>query len=254
MCGIFFSCSEKTDLSPSNVMLNCLKRRGPDDEHVVQRQLKTFNDVNSPLNKVLYLTFVSTVLSFRGDQVVHQPLEDPSSGSLLCWNGEAWKINGTIVVGNDAQLIFSLLLNATEGENVEPSNRSIAYSQALQATINVISSISGPYSFVFYDARRQRIFYGRDVLGRRSLLSATAEDGVIKLSSICDGSVSDPWTEVEANGIYMLDLTTGPTPIENGNRVLKHISWSNKEDSPEFYPFLVRFYPRLSLIITLTNT
>lgn len=189
---------------------------------------------------VFYLTLVSTVLSLRGDEVMRQPMEDRSSGSLLCWNGEVWKIDGTIFGGNDVQLIFSLLLEATKHKNEENDDKPIAYTETLQAVINVIASLSGPYAFVFYDARHQRVFYGRDILGRRSLLSQSTEGGNLTVSSICDGSVSNAWSEVEANGIYWLDLALGRTHSENENYVLKHIPWLKAGNYSELLPYLVR--------------
>jgi asparagine synthetase B (glutamine-hydrolysing) len=240
MCGIFFSCSRQNDLPPSSGVLDCLKRRGPDDQQGVQLRLEVPKCAGSTLMHVFHLTLVSTVLSLRGNEVVRQPLEDPLSGSLLCWNGEVWKIDGTIFGGNDVQPIFSLLLEATKRNTVGHDDRSIAYAETLQAVINVITCLSGPYAFVFYDARHQRIFYGRDILGRRSLLYKSAEDGNLTVSSICDGSVSDAWSEVEANGIYMLDLAIGRTDSENEDYVLKHIPWSKEEDGSGLCPCLVR--------------
>ncbi len=237
MCGIFFSCSCQDDLSPSTEILDCVKRRGPDHEQVVRRKLEVYNGAETPLKRVFYLTFLSTVLSLRGDQVVCQPLEDPLSGSLLCWNGEAWKIDDTSFGGNDVQPIFSLLLEAIRHENVGAADKSTAYTKSLQAVNNVFARLAGPYAFVFYDARHQRIFYGRDILGRRSLVFNMSGDSNLIISSISDGSVSDAWCEVEANGIYMLDLAIGQTHSENKTHVLKHIPW---EDDSRLFPHSVR--------------
>ena len=240
MCGIFLSCSEEGYLGPSDEVLDCLKRRGPDHDQLVHRKVQLPGNAVSASDKVFYLTFVSTVLSLRGNGVVAQPLEESSSGSLLCWNGEAWKIRGTMLDGNDVQRVFSLLLKATECEVVENNDSLIAYTVALQAVVDVIASISGPYSFIFYDARHQHIFYGRDVLGRRSLLSTSSENGSLMVSSICDGSVSDAWSEVEANGIHMLDLTIGRASTADLEHLIKHIRWSEEDNVPDNSPLLVR--------------
>ena len=240
MCGIYFSYSEEGYLPPSDGVLGCLNRRGPDHSQVVQRKLERSNHADSISNKASYLTFVSTVLSLRGEHVIQQPLQDAASGSLLCWNGEAWKVHSTFLDGNDVQPIFTLLLEATGYDIVENSDKSIAYCETLQAVTNVIASISGPYCFVFYDARHRQIFYGRDVLGRRSLLSTTSENGSLTVSSICNGAVSDAWTEVEANGIYVLDLKTGRASTADSRQAIKHIRWLKEDDIPETTPFLVR--------------
>ena len=240
MCGIFFSCSSQEHLVPSGRVLSCLARRGPDSQQVVQRKLRSSNYVDTALKTVYYINFVSTVLSLRGDSVVRQPLEDSRSGSLLCWNGEAWKVNGTSISGNDAQLIFCLLLEATNHESMDNQDISNTYTRTLQAVLKVVATISGPFSMVFFDAKYQRIFYGRDVLGRRSLLLARSEKNCVQVSSICDGSFFDVWGEVEANGIYVLNLAANSNQFANETCALKHIPWSEEEDSSDSFPSLVR--------------
>lgn len=163
-----------------------------------------------------FLVFVSTVLSLRGNHVVHQPLEDTESGSLLCWNGEAWTIDGTKIVGNDAEHVFALLLQATQHKITAVDFLSPSSEESLHGIIDVMSSIAGPYSFVFYDAKYRRILYGRDALGRRSLLTKRNIDGSVIISSVCDGSASDVWVEVDANGIYNLNLAPNFNTMENG--------------------------------------
>ena len=240
MCGIYFSCSYQEHLAPSCNVLECLARRGPDSEQVLQRKLESSNNVDTTLESVLYITFVSTVLSLRGDQVVRQPLEDSSSDSILCWNGEVWKINDKGIDGNDAQLVFHLLLAATKSKSMANQDTMIDYTETLQAVINFISTLSGPFSFVFYDAGHQRIFYGRDALGRRSLLSKRSENGIMQVSSICDGCTSNTWEEVEVNGIYMFDLATDSYSGVEEKYLLNLIPWSGGNMGPCSFPSLVR--------------
>ncbi|KAK4506574.1 hypothetical protein PRZ48_000306 [Zasmidium cellare] len=70
-----------------------------------------------------------------------------------------------------------------------------------------MSQVAGPYAFVFHDAARRRLFFGRDFLGRRSLLRQITRDGDILLSSVTDGATSNSWSEVEADGVYCIDLS-----------------------------------------------
>ena len=240
MCGIYFSCSQYEYLLPSSGLFDCLKRRGPDAKRVIQRKIEISDFVGSAAKKAFHLTFISTVLSLRGNHVVRQPLEESSSGSLLCWNGEAWKIDDRIVDGNDVQSIFNLLLKAAKPGTVGNNDSLTPHTETLRAIINVFARISGPYSFVFYDAGHQRVFYGRDLLGRRSLLSKIVEDDSFVLSSIGNGCVSDTWTEVEANGIHMLNLTRGQGRSKTTDYVLGHMLWSTEEKVPESSPSLVR--------------
>lgn len=214
MCGIFFSCSLDKHRTPSDSLRANLSRRGPDNISTVLRSV-TLGTVASPdlfpkwHNKVQCLTFVTTVLSLRGDSIVSQPLEDQSSGSLFCWNGEAWKIDDHVVQGNDAKPVFDLLLNATRPNPLIVNGRPASYEQSLRNFVNALSSVTGPFAFLFYDAPHQRVFYGRDVLGRRSLLIKRSSIN-FDLSSISGSTDTENWSEVEADGLYLLDLTKCP--------------------------------------------
>ena len=122
-----------------------------------------------------------------------QPLHDPSTGSVLCWNGEAWRINDLAVQGNDAEAVFALL-SSTKDQN---------------EALDVLRSVDGPFAFAYFDGDAKKLIYGRDRLGRRSLLVKGSEydEGEFCLSSVAD----DPgagWTEVQADGIYVMDLAS----------------------------------------------
>lgn len=188
MCGIFASLSRHQHVRPDRGTTLFLANRGPDCCHSLERSIDAVHAV-----------FRSTVLALRGSSVVPQPLLDAASGSILCWNGEAWEIDQEPVTGNDSQAVLELFRDAC--------GRSPPNSAA--AVVDCISRIRGPYAFVFYDAVGRRLFYGRDCLGRRSLLQSTNHAGDFVLSSICDGHVSSSWREVEADGIYMVDLDAG---------------------------------------------
>ena len=212
MCGIFFSISEGDRLTPDEDLLDTIRKRGPDS--IGTRSLTvTVQPIASSntFTQSRLLTFVSTVLSLRGDSIIEQPLEDPDSGSLLCWNGEAWKINNALVQGNDAKAVFHLLLQASQSCSTYPQDESSSPDEGLRNAVQAIGSITGPYAFVFYDAQSRRVFYGRDALGRRSLV--TKRYGPkrygpesLAISSVPDATEVDGWEEVEADGVYMLDL------------------------------------------------
>lgn len=203
MCGIYISCSRKTRAALSSVTCEYLKRRGPDSFKAIYREfpghrLQTASDASEAK---ISLIFNASVLSLRGDSVVEQPLEDPQTGSILCWNGEAWKINGAACKENDTKSVFDTLIQATKPKMTPSSDEETA-----DAFMNAFRSISGPSAFAFYDGLNQKIFYGRDRLGRRSLLQRVDPDGNLLISSVCHPSASQTWTEVKAGWICILDL------------------------------------------------
>ena len=201
MCGIFFSCCKNDFANPSGSLRSRLEKRGPD--HCDTTRLKTGESAKQP---PYYLEFFSTVLSLRGDHIVKQPLVDPASSSVLCWNGEVWKIDGKAIVGNDAEIVFDLLLKTTIPNEIDPSIRDVVNESVSDRVIDMFSRITGPYAFVFYDARNAQVFYGRDVLGRRSLLRNKNGKDSFAISSICSPDATHEWVEVEADSIYRLDL------------------------------------------------
>ena len=195
MCGIFFSLSSGPS-PPTPETQSLLEKRGPDSNqtHTVHKRLEAPDGQSFSY----YLTFISTVLSLRGDHVFSQPLVDQTTQSVLCWNGEAWKIDGKHVSGNDTEHILNLFLQAVSGNDDDQRLTTHKLGEA-------VARISGPFAFVFYDATHSRLFFSRDCLGRRSLLQGY-EDENLKICSICDGSSSAHFEEVGFSGVYMIDL------------------------------------------------
>jgi asparagine synthetase B (glutamine-hydrolysing) len=170
MCGIFFSIARNGPVLPDQHTVDALHARGPDSYKVLNVTCSTDNA------QKIYLTFISSVLALRGERIQRQPLFDEASGSVFCWNGEAWKVGGDKVTGNDSVHVWDLLLQATSPQQESDRHQRIS---------EVLTSIAGPFAFVFYDAPTSTVYYGRDRLGRRSLLVNQCDDGSsLTLSSI----------------------------------------------------------------------
>ncbi|RDA95950.1 hypothetical protein CP533_5814 [Ophiocordyceps camponoti-saundersi (nom. inval.)] len=183
MCGIYASISSSSSSSSSSSdhheppgLLQRLRNRGPDHVGHVRQRLHI-------RDRVLSLNLTSTVLALRGDGVTRQPLVDPDTGSVFCWNGEAWSIDGRPVQGNDAEAVMA----ACQTHSI----------------VEALRSIEGPFAFVYLDRPASRLYYGRDRLGRRSLLMKPGDPW--SLASIADAPAAG-WTEVEADGFYFLSL------------------------------------------------
>ncbi|KAF2709109.1 asparagine synthetase domain-containing protein 1 [Pleomassaria siparia CBS 279.74] len=211
MCGIFFSISRHKYVVPDAGTKQALQNRGPDSSGGYRILIPAEHDREQGPSLQLFATAFSTVLSLRGTAVVKQPLQNDDTGSMLCWNGEAWSIQGHSdpVVGNDSQLVFDLLLQQTSSSLV------LDRCSSVQRTAAILSAIRGPYAFVFYDAINQYLYYGRDCLGRRSLLRKFSLEHDLILSSVCDNATGDQWEEVEADGINVIDLkrTSSEEPL-----------------------------------------
>ncbi|KAL8656278.1 MAG: hypothetical protein Q9210_000369 [Variospora velana] len=172
--------------------------------------------------------------------LVTQPLQDPQTDSILCWNGEAWKIDNTLIAGNDTRTIFDNLLRAGS----KTPDRALDERERLDdAIVRFFSRVSGPFAFIFYNARQGSVYYGRDRLGRRSLLRSKAHNGDIVISSVCSGPSTTNWAEVEADGVYVIHLAN---ISENTGLVEKRIAWPETKD-------LHDSIPRLSLATPAVN-
>ncbi|OTA91298.1 hypothetical protein M434DRAFT_389027 [Hypoxylon sp. CO27-5] len=194
MCGIHAVISTTAIQSISPELKSLLSNRGPDHFGQSYREVAFENG-----DSLIRVNFTSTVLALRGDHIARQPLESSTTRSVLCWNGEAWRIDGqSIRCKNDGELILARL----EAHNVSsPETRE-------SHVLNVLRNIDGPFAFLYYDAQIKRLYFSRDRLGRRSLLISQAEDGdSISFSSVADVSATG-WKEVDADGIYSLDLNT----------------------------------------------
>lgn len=192
MCGIHAVISNTAPAPLPPYLRACLCNRGPD--HIGQLATRVSRNEDA---HATFLTFTSTVLALRGDHLTEQPLIHPQTGSALCWNGEAWKVGGRTIHGNDGRAILNLL-----------SEASASAAGNVEAILDVLLSIQGPFAFVYFDKPASKVYYGRDRLGRRSLLALPSQDGSsFAISSVTD--TSDPrWEEVDADGIYVLDLST----------------------------------------------
>ncbi|KAL6718095.1 hypothetical protein ACLMJK_004181 [Lecanora helva] len=185
----------------------------------------------------VFLTFVSTVLSLRGNSVVSQPLEDTDSESLLCWNGEAWTIRNQEIDGNDAQVLFHQLIKAASAAQSD---------QALQNILGVFDGVTGPFSFVFYDAYHHYVFFGRDVLGRRSLMVNNTLPEMIAVSSIADVQDRQSWAEVGLGQVYMVDLRKALNSDAEASQRIKSFSWSLENPEIELHHTLHYPFPKFN--------
>lgn len=204
MCGIFFSIAKNRPCLPDSETVIALQARGPDSYRVLNAT------VSRPSIDTVYLTFVSSVLALRGNAIQQQPLYDSDSGSILCWNGEAWKINGVAVAGNDSARVFDRLLEASH------SSEGVAHERICE----VLTQISGPFAFVFFNAPTATVYYGRDRLGRRSLLVDRSHDQSLTLSSIGWSSGETPLIEVNPESVHYVS-------IENDTSSSGELPWSN---------------------------
>lgn len=206
-------------MSPDADVLQLLQRRGPDSTSCAQHTYSHDCDETSPQRESggnIFLNFTSTVLSLRGSRTVTQPLQNLDGSHVLCWNGEAWSIAGHPAKGNDTEAVFELLSAAAS----QSRGTNLSAQDASNAIAKHMATIAGPYAFVFFDRHAGRVYLGRDFLGRRALLWRISESGDLLISSVTSGSHDNAWSEIDADGIYCIDLNVPSERAETQDQAL----------------------------------
>ncbi|KAF5449509.1 hypothetical protein F2P56_029947 [Juglans regia] len=152
------------------------------------------------------LHFVGATLQLRGINPIVQPLVD-ISGNILVYNGE---IFGGIYINsdsNDTEILLQALGKCC------PSNSHLctitdSCDEKRQSSIpGVLSAIKGPWAVIYWQESSKTLWFGRDAIGRRSLLVhwPTLEDGRFMLSSVSPVSSIEQSSGFEAeNGFNKL--------------------------------------------------
>lgn len=132
---------------------------------------------------------------------VPQPLQ-ADNGDALLWNGELFRCSDArvrLVDGaNDSLVVFEALRVACNAD------------ESLDAVVRLLAAFDGPWSMVFFDARHRRLLFGRDPLGRRSLLFGLSDDQFC-LSSVARGSSS---LEVAPRGLFWIALDDAQPQVQ----------------------------------------
>ena len=179
MCGILVGVG--TSLEAASLEHAENSKRGPD-----------MNDSITVKISNCVLEFRGYVLGLRGPLTSQPFFKIDSNGifdssfPLLLFNGEAYGGLNIGIDSNDGQKLYEKLCEAeTEKQMLE-----------------IISVIEGEWSLVLLF--KNNLYFGRDFLGRRSLLMKQTSSDSFVLASVSSGE--NGWTEVLANGIYRYDF------------------------------------------------
>ena len=193
---------------------------------------------------VLFPIITSCEYTSEGDQ----------QNCALCWNGECYAYNKMEKGGDDGidDSTHECKSNHRTGEMVELISSSTNSEEEQSDTIlvtklvqeamneysgmmggeheaiaNAFSKIHGEFAFILYvppssssseiQPKTASIYYGRDCLGRRSLLINKSINGIVAISSVAMEASDDEetnlsnnnWEEISPGTVYRLDLCTG---------------------------------------------
>lgn len=144
------------------------------------------------------------MLHLRGAKTP-QPLED-ESGNILLWNGE---IFGGLQVKEDENDTLVLLEKLSNHPSDVPPSQHI---------LSTLAKIHGPWAFLYWQVSEQKLWFGRDYFGRRSLLwhLPSNPDDVLAIASVTERNSVAAGTdlhfeEIPADGLYCLDFVSSTT-------------------------------------------
>ncbi|CAN3502692.1 hypothetical protein DICA1_E16292 [Diutina catenulata] len=176
LIGESFESNKASDIDVISQLVDSVACRGPDllNYYVVSPHIHAF----------------SSVLSLR-QPLVGQPVvvED----FVIQFNGELY--NSECLDGNDTRFFADTLqTNLGKGRN--------------QAVVDTINQLDGEFAFVVTDKASQVVYFGRDPVGKRSLVYQY-QDGTLIVASVGTGT---GFTEVK-NEIIKFDIATAETEI-----------------------------------------
>lgn len=153
-----------------------IKRRGPD---CLKHKFIAYKDKS--------VILAASVLWLQGKTVTPQPVEE--NKCVLVYNGDVF--SGSILdedrtIHGDTILFFKRL-------------------QLAENKSSTLANIHGPYAFIYFDENDGKLYFGRDIYGRRSLLINKCQDKLI-LTSVAKRNAECDFMEVPSIGTFCLDI------------------------------------------------
>ncbi|KAI5734912.1 hypothetical protein M8J77_011885 [Diaphorina citri] len=183
MCGIFCllqSGADKSTIQPIiDVCQEAIQRRGPDSF----KQLAISEDCAT-------CTFLASVRWTQGVTISPQPLEDVD-GNVLLWNGDVYN--------------FTSEDNKTIESTSESDSLQVLQRFASHGVLKTLKHIQGPYSFIFLDKKNKQLWFGKDPIGRHSLLLKCTPTSIL-VTSVAHKSIPHI-EEISNTHIYSVDIT-----------------------------------------------
>ncbi|XP_076761740.1 asparagine synthetase domain-containing protein 1 [Xylocopa sonorina] len=182
MCGIFCHVSQNQQNNKEashewNICRDYIAARGPD------KLGENFEN----LSKNWFGHFAASILWMQGSSIGEQPAVD-SNGNILLWNGD-------IFFGNLAQ------------DQICDTNVVLNNFKLSSNILSVFEQIQGPYSFIYYQKSSNLLYFGRDIIGRHSLLlKMDTDQNVLTLTSVASKQINKI-VEVPAIGIFSVNLS-----------------------------------------------
>jgi asparagine synthetase B (glutamine-hydrolysing) len=186
----------------ARLLEDSVRNRGPDYYGVEEIKL----------NEIWNGFFAASILHTQGDELTKQPVRN-SDNDILLWNGD---IFGGVIVNISIRCAVNVFISGKFKPisiyQISDANRNLSDTEIIfrwlqqndQRIPELLTMIEGPYSFVYYNNKRNEVWFGRDPLGRHSLLWSASVDNLL-ITSVGHKTIVN-LTEVPALGIFCFDL------------------------------------------------
>lgn len=145
------------------------------------------------------MDFAVSVLWLQGSKPTAQPIQDENS--VFCYNGDVFSgfNDDSQKTKGDTKLFHQFVKNHLSSNTL----------------VSSLSQLHGPYAFVFFDKISKRLYFGRDVFGRRSLLLGQDEEGdTLVVTSVGKIHSEFKFIEVPSVGIFCYDTVKRKFEVE----------------------------------------
>lgn len=202
-------CAEDPDFSP---IMDALTRRGPDCQDTA------FVDAQNGTTVAL----MAAVLWHRGVQPAKQPALNGQN--ILLFNGELY----------DGLELGSLDEVEQESDTVHLLKALGEFSGDGDKMLHFLDQVRGPWSIIYWHQDTQRLYFGRDLLGRRSLQLLAFQNGTTLIASALPSCFGKDVREIAPAGLFYLDVAGDESTwglLERSSSILP--SLSNRQTSRE---------------------
>lgn len=153
------------------------------------------------------LNFIASVLWLQGTKLTRQPIN--TNRSIFIYNGD----------------VYDGLMSEEDRVKCGDTDLLVKHLEESCSISETFSKVRGPYAFVYYDKQRAKLYFGRDVLGRKSLIIGKRRGSVL-VTSVASKNIECNCIELPAIGLFCLNLNNGefilyPWQYRNDNFTMK---------------------------------
>lgn len=184
-----------TDLLPT------LQKRGPDYTELFSIKTSTTNSGTDNSVNPFTIEAAYSVLSIRGSasnasKISKQVSDAKASSTVLLFNGEIYEgfENQDESVSDTDRL--HVLLNQTLAQKKD--------------ILQTLDALRGPWALIFWHEPTKRLYFGRDFLGRRSLMINVEAGSHVTITSTPPSHLKHHFVELPPHGLACLDFSGCP--------------------------------------------